>query len=192
MTLDVEVEIKIPVTYKQFWNTFEMIRYPPAEYLGRSSHIDRYYVPAHRNFIDVEHPFEWLRVREMDGKAILNYKHFHPENQKIFKYCDEFETGIENRDQLTKILLALDFEEIVTVKKTRKAFLYAYDFEVALDDVSELGHFVEIESKKDFGGVDLTRIEVGDIARRLMLDPLQADHRGYPYLLMVKKGLIKS
>jgi len=193
MPLDREVEIKIPVSHNEFYFVREMIQNSKtATFLDKTAQTDHYYIPAHRNFVGVKYPFEWLRVGERGSKIILNYKHFHPENQEKFTHCDEFSTEIENGEQLTKILLALDFKKIITVEKTREAYLYDNFFEVALDKVKDLGFFVEIEAKKDFGGVDATRYEVSALASKLMLNPWKADLRGYPYLMMVQKGLIKT
>lgn len=36
--------------------------------------IDYYYIPSHRNFLEEKYPFEWLRLRDDQGKALLTYK----------------------------------------------------------------------------------------------------------------------
>ncbi|MFH1332524.1 MAG: class IV adenylate cyclase [archaeon] len=192
MPLDREVEIKIPVSHNEFYSVREMIKNSKtASFIDKSTQIDHYYVPAHRNFVGVKYPFEWLRVGVRGGKTIVNYKHFYPENEEKFTHCDEFSTEIENGEQLTKIMLALNFKKIVTVEKTREAYLYDNIFEVALDKVKDLGFFVEIEAKKDLGGVWATRYEISALACKFMLNPSKADLRGYPYLMMAQQGLIK-
>ena len=71
--------------------------------------------------------------------------------------------------------------------------MYDHDegFEIALDDVKELGFFIEIETTKNFGSVEIARSKIFEFAKELGLDASQPDERGYPYLLMEKKGLIK-
>ncbi len=49
---------------------------------------------------------------------------------------------------MTKILLALNFKEIVVVEKTRSTWVYK-EAEVALDEVKGLGVFIELEMKKE-------------------------------------------
>ena len=63
-------------------------------------------------------------------------------------------------------------------------------FEISLDSVKELGHFIEIEAMKDFGGVEATREKLFEFAKNLGVDTSNLDLRGYPYQLMKKKGLI--
>ena len=63
--------------------------------------------------------------------------------------------------------------------------------EIALDKVRELGHFIEIEAKKNFGSIEATREKLFQFAKDLGIDITKTDLRGYPFLLMEKKGLIK-
>ena len=60
-----------------------------------------------------------------------------------------------------------------------------------MDEVEELGFFIEIETTKDFGSVEVARKKIFELAKELGIDASDPDKRGYPYLLMEKKGLIK-
>ena len=66
------------------------------------------------------------------------------------------------------------------------------EFEIALDKVKDLGLFIEIEAIKDFGSVEKTRRELFEFAKSLGINVKNVDKRGYPYLLMRKRGLIKK
>jgi len=183
---DVEVELKFPVDATTFAALRQKLQ-QTASFISTKQETDDYLTPAHRDFLKPEFPYEWLRVRNKEGKFILNYKHFHPENVKQTTHCDEFETEVSKPEQLQKLLKSLDFRTLITVRKTRETFR-TEGFEFALDTVDELGHFVEIEALKDFGGITVTRDKLFAAAREIGITT-ESDLRGYPFILMQKKGL---
>jgi len=187
---NIEIEIKIPLDEDTFFKVKEEVK-EIAKFEKSSYQIDDYFTPAHRNFVESQFPFEWLRIRKRSNKVILTYKHYYPENAEITTYCDEFETEIKNKEQLEKIFSALDFKKLVTVEKEREVYVYNNEFEISLDIVKDLGYFIEIESMKDFGSVDTTRKKLSEWAKTLGIDISKTDKRGYPFLIMKKKGLIK-
>lgn len=187
---NVEIEIKIPLDEDTFFKVKEEIK-EIAKFEKSSYQIDDYFTPAHRNFVGPKFPFEWLRIRKRSNKVILTYKHYYPENAEITTYCDEFETEIKDKEQLEKIFSALDFKKLVTVEKEREVYVYNNEFEISLDIVKNLGYFIEIESMKDFGSVGTTRKKLSEWAKTLGIDISKTDKRGYPFLIMKKKGLIK-
>ena len=186
---NIEIEIKIPLDKDTFFQVKEKLK-KISKFVKNSHQIDEYFTPAHRNFVEPEFPFEWLSIRKRDDKVILNYKHYYPENVEVTTHCDEFETEIKNLDQLEKIFSVLNFKKLVTVEKEREVYIYNDEFEVALDIVKELGHFIEIEAMKDFGSVEATREKLFEFAKDLGIDISKTDKRGYPFLLMKKKGLL--
>jgi len=186
---DVEIEIKIALDKGMLLKLKENLK-NVAAFTKKSHQTDEYFTPAHRNFVEPKFPFEWLSIRKRGDKTILNYKHWHPEYAEIRTHCDEFETETVNSEQLNKIFAALNFKKLVTVEKEREVFVND-EFEIALDAVKELGYFIEIEAIKDFGGIEATRKKLFEFAKNLGIDGLKTDERGYPYLLMKRKGLIK-
>lgn len=186
---DTEIEIKIKIDEKTFLNLREKLK-PVAEFRKKLRQVDEYFTPVHRNFVEPRFPFEWLRIGRRGDKTILNYKHFYPENVEMGTHCDEFETVVKDEDQLRKLFAALDFKNMVTVDKEREVYANE-EFEIALDKVKELGHFVEIETKKDFGSVEEARKKLFEFAKKLGVDTSSPDKRGYPFLAMEKKGMIR-
>ncbi|MBW2977861.1 class IV adenylate cyclase [Candidatus Woesearchaeota archaeon] len=184
-----EIEIKFKLDEDSFLKIKEKIK-KISKFVKISKQKDEYFTPSHRNFMAVKYPFEWLSIRERGSKTILNYKHFYPENVKEFTHCDEVEHEVGDAAQLKKIFSALDFKSLVIVEKEREVYNYN-DFEIGMDTVKEAGHFIEIEAKKDFGSVEKTREKLFEFAKSLDIDISKADNRGYPYILMKIKGLIK-
>jgi len=186
-----EIEIKIPVNEQTFAKVKEKL-IGIAKFVKITKQKDEYFTPVHRNFVEPEYPFEWLSIRERGNKYILNYKHFYPENVETATHCDELESEISNPQSLQKLLFALNIKNLVTVEKERETYLYNDEFEIALDKVNELGHFIEIETIKDFGSVELAREKLFNFAKSLDIDTSNPDKRGYPYLLLEKKSSLKK
>lgn len=190
MTMDREIELKFPLdgeTLQRVKQKLEKI----AKFVGTTKQRDEYYTPAHRNFLEPKFPFEWLRIRKKKRETTLNYKHWYPETSETFTHCDEFEIKLQSAEQMEKIFSALNFRKLVTVDNERTTYVYRDELEIALDKVKGLGLFIEIEAKKDLGGVDATRERLFEFARTLGIDTSNPDRLGYPRTLLKKRGLIK-
>lgn len=184
---DIEIEIKLPLK-----NPEKLINElnSKAKQDGRDIfQKDSYYIPAHRNFLDNTYPYEWLRLRETSKGASLDYKHFHPENVEKTDYCDEFQTKVENVDALRKIFANLNFNEIIVVEKSRNTWNFK-GVEIAIDNVKDLGFYIELEAKKEFNDVKEAKQYLFDVLSELNAEVGEEDIRGYPYLVLEKKNMI--
>lgn len=81
-----------------------------------------------------------LRIRKQNGQAILTLKI----NQTSRQDCIEHEVEIKDADEMDKIIEFLGFEDDVTVEKRRVKAKYN-DMEIVLDEVEQLGSFIEVE-----------------------------------------------
>ncbi len=184
---DTEIELKFAVDKDTFFKIKDKIK-EISKFKNISKQVDDYFTPAHRNFTEPEYIYEWLRLGKRGSKTIITYKHFYPENVETFTHCDEFETEINSIDQLNKIFTALNLKKLVTIEKEREIYTNN-EFEIAMDVVKELGYFIEIEAIKHSETVEETRKKLFEFAKNLGINS-ETDKRGYPYLLMKKKGLI--
>jgi len=150
---------------------------------------DIYYVPTHRNFLNKSPVSEWLRLRETKKRFSLNYKKWHNEDGNKTISCNEFETKIENLKALKKIFKNLNFKEIIVVEKIRSVWLYK-DTEIAIDEVKDLGSFIEIEAKGNFASIEEAKKHIYEILKELGAEVGEQDFEGYPYKILKKKGLI--
>ena len=128
---------------------------------------------------------EWLRLRNSDGTFYFNYKNWHLDEQGKSHYCDEYETKIDDTDQLKKILQALNFQSLTIVDKLRKTYLYQ-DYEIAIDKIEGLGDFVEIEYKGASQDVDPKMItnEMVKFLKDLGCGKIKRNYSGYPFILL--------
>jgi len=177
---DIETEIKIKLSKEEF-ERLVLIMENSAKVLSESEQKDTYYQPTYRNFINSDSITEWLRIGERGNKKILTYKNWHD------VHCDEYEVEIDDIDKLNKIFNVLGLEKIALVNKIRKTYLYLDKYEVALDYVENLGHFIEIEVKKYDKKIAEEYDDLLKIAKKLGLNLDKIDRRGYPYYFIEKK-----
>lgn len=153
--MNIEVEIKIKI------DNFEEIKKKVSN-LGKLiksiKQIDDYYIPTHRNFFDKVHPVEYLRIRTNPDKTVLEYtKTINMREDGDYDYAEEYEVTVGELEELKKILSFLDFKKIVTVEKQREYWMCG-NIEVALDEVKDLGYFIEAEAKGDLRMIKKQRL----------------------------------
>jgi len=187
---DIEVEIKVSVNEIDFLRIKNKLK-EIAKFVKTTEQSDEYFDLANRSFLSPKYPFEWISIRKRGNKNVLNFKRLYPPNSLEFTHCDEFDVEIDDPDKLAKIFSFIDLKSLVNVDKTREVYNYNDELEVDMDYISELGYFIEIEALKDFGGIDKTREKIFEFAKEIGLDINNKVNRGYPYLLMKKRGLIK-
>ncbi|WP_052600204.1 class IV adenylate cyclase [Aureispira sp. CCB-QB1] len=183
---NIEIEIKIEVTEDVFHQTKQHLQ-EIATRKGTKQQLDRYFSTKQEGYLGSEkYPYKWLSIRERGDVKILNYKHYYPEGEEKHQYCDEFECEISNPKMLAKILSALGAEEIALVKKKRETFVFKDEFEIVLDQVDDLGFFIEVEAIKNQGGIEATRKKVENFINSINIGQYRTDYRGYPYLVFQK------
>lgn len=184
---NIEIEIKFPLS-----NPEEVIVFLDTHGKVVSRDIfqrDTYFIPAHRNFLKVNYPFEWLRLRETEKGTSINYKHFYPENAKKTDYCDEFETKIDSADVMRNIFRSLNIQEVVVVEKRRTTWVFE-DVEIVIDDVKDLGSYIELEAMGDFSNPQDGKKYLYLVLGKLEAAVGEEDLRGYPFRILENKGYI--
>lgn len=131
-----------------------------AKLKKESRQIDDYYNTQNR---DLRKTNEYLRLRHSFG-----------ENKGTFAYHvnladgvnDETEVDISDVEKFRKILKAFGFEILGTIDKHRKKFILG-EFEVTLDDVKDVGSFIEIEGKGTEKDVERVKKECLELLEKL-------------------------
>lgn len=156
-----------------------------AHFESENHQIDKYFIPAHRNFLISRPIEEWFRLRDSNGKFSLNYKRWHFDGEYRGLYADEYETKIDDVQMMRKILKSLNFKPIVTVDKKRKIWKYR-DYEISMDSVKNLGSFVEIEyyGARHYDDHKEITGEMIKFLKDLGCGTLEINHSGYPALLL--------
>ncbi|NCO11232.1 class IV adenylate cyclase [Candidatus Pacearchaeota archaeon CG_4_9_14_0_2_um_filter_39_13] len=159
-----------------------------AKFVKEKEQKDEYFTPKHEDFFALNPPVEYLRVRHEDGKDELHYNFLHFDDKKELLKTDEYEVPVGNPEMMSLILSKLDMINKVTVTKHRKTYDYK-GFEVCLDFIKELGHYIEVEAKK-FDNVGKAKEECYAILDELGADwdEIPLELRGYPIMVLAKQG----
>lgn len=176
--VEIQVKIKDPVLAEK-----EILKY--GSFIKERNQSDQYYVLPERDFFTKEPPIEYLRVRREKDKNHLNYSFLHFKEDGWLDCTDEYETIVENPEIVEQIFDKIGLVPKVKVVKIRKYFVCG-DFEVTLDKIENLGNFMEVEAKKDFGGVAVTRTACEDFLKKLNIDYELNKDAGYPRMLYKK------
>lgn len=131
----IEIEVKVRADHSK---AFPILKKIGAVKLGVEDQSDTYFAAPHRDFAKTD---EALRIRSLDGQAVLTYK--GPKLDGISKTREEFETPVDEVTTI-QILHALGFSEAGVVRKKREVFRTG-EITVCLDAVEGLGEFLEVE-----------------------------------------------
>ncbi|RXA19019.1 class IV adenylate cyclase [Methanosarcina sp. MSH10X1] len=131
----IEIEVKVKLDHSKASPVLKKIG---AVKLGAESQSDIYFAAPYRDFARTD---EALRIRSLDGEAVLTYK--GPKLDRVSKTRKEFETSVDEAATI-EILHALGFSEAGVVRKKREVFT-AGEITVCLDVVEGLGEFLEVE-----------------------------------------------
>ncbi len=151
------------------------------------SEIDHYYAHPARDFAATD---EALRVRRTDQGNYVTYK--GPKVDTTTKTRREIELPLWSQEDkvaaLERLLEALGFTPVAEVcKYRRKAIIpwQGHQVEAALDDVAEVGTYVELELVAEDDEVDSARACIGSLAERLGLSG--SERRSYLELLLERR-----
>ncbi|MDP2841008.1 MAG: class IV adenylate cyclase [Candidatus Methanoperedens sp.] len=110
-----------------------------ASPIGIEAQADTYYSAPYRDFAKTD---EALRIRVQDNKCFLTYK--GAKLDTISKTRKEYEVEVNDADNMGNILSSLSFTPVATIVKKRKKYRLG-DFIISLDEVRNLGDFMEVE-----------------------------------------------
>ncbi len=139
----IEVEIKLPINDKEKLCEKLLLR----DFCKGKTYkeTDVYF---NRNDCDLRKSDEALRVRETidsdtgETKSVLTYK--GPKLDSISMSRKEVEVSIDNPEGIKDILVSLGFFPVIPVVKSR-VYFKRYNMTAAVDEVQELGTFLELE-----------------------------------------------
>lgn len=146
--------------------------------------VDAYFAHPARDFAQTD---EALRLRRVGETNVVTYK--GPKIDRATKTRREIELPLANGglsfEQWRELLTALGFRATAEVAKTRTPYrleIEARSLEVVLDEVDQLGSFVEIETAAEEEDLDAARDVVAKLAAELELG--QPERRGYIQMLL--------
>ena len=154
-----------------------------ASFQASLSQADSYFAHPARDFGKTD---EALRLRQIGDENLITYK--GPKLDAQTKTRREIELplapGGAAFDQFVELLNCLGFRRVLTVCKQREPGLLAWEGQsvhLALDQVSGLGSFVELEITADGSTLQQAKAAVMSLAARLGLGP--SERKSYLELL---------
>lgn len=146
--------------------------------------LDYYLAHPCRDFAQTD---EALRIRQVDRRCYVTYK--GPKVDATTKTRREIElllgVGLAGAAPWLTLLEALGFQRVAEVHKVRQTARLNWqdaDLEIALDRVTGVGTFVEIELTADEAGLELAKSRILSLANELGL--AGAERRSYLELLL--------
>ena len=130
---------------------------------------------------------ECCRLREKGDKSYVTYKIDHYDNG-IWIFSDEFETEVKDITVMEKIFQCLGLKRLVFVDNVKHLY-ETPDYEIALEEVADLGCFLEVEALHDDESLSAEEIKskIYDFIENLGLVVGAELNSGKPELLLQKK-----
>lgn len=159
---------------------------------GKKQVIDTYFYDPKRENLKLNADnklMECCRVREKNNVYTITYKKDHYK-EGIWQYSDEFETAVSDEIEMRRILECLGLQELVTINNIK----YTYetpDYEIVIEDVKDLGSFLEVECINDDGkqSVEAVKKQIYAFIAGLGLDVGNELNSGKPELLLLKRQM---
>jgi len=136
---------------------------------------DHYFNAPDRDFAETDEAF---RIRRIGSRNLLTYK--GPKRDYAVKIRTEHEveltSGSETAATMVKILAGLGYRPVAVVSKSREVFHFTRlgrTWEACLDDVGQVGKFVELETLAEEAELESARTLLLQVAGELGLDALE-------------------
>ena len=120
------------------------------DFIGIKKTLDVYFFDPKREGLKLSKEGKlWAscRIRNKNDVAYLTYKSDHYDGE-TWLYSDEFEVTISDFETGIKILEGLGLKELVRIDNSKYTYLVGDKYEIVLEDVVGLGHFLEVEYLK--------------------------------------------
>ncbi len=178
-----EIEIKVIIMNP---DEVEAILRKKAKFIKEKKQKDEYFVLDHRDFFRENPTKKYLRIRYEPEENSIGYHYCHFNEEGSLLKTDEYETKIENPEIMHEILERIGIKRKVTVTKHRKYFHYE-DFEIVIDNIKELGFFLEIEAKIINDSLEKTKEKCYKVLEKLGIKWKKAPNTGYPDMILNQK-----
>ncbi len=132
-----------------------------------------------------------LRLRQKGDKSYITHKQDHFDDMLNWTHSDELETEIPSFGTVHNIFMHLGLEELVRVE-TKKYIFTTQDYEIVLEEVTDLGLFLEVEKMTQVSDDEVARTkeEIRSFINTLDIEFGEEQNAGKPELLLRKKLIV--
>ena len=183
-------EIEILVEVKDDIDTVKN-KLKDFEYVGLNHTIDEYYYDPLRDDLKPDNNNQLancLRLRAKNDNYYVTYKNDVFEGEK-WLYSNEYETKIESIEMMKEVFERLGLKKFLEIDNNKE--IYKTDkYEIALEDVKDLGIFLEVEYCTD-EDVDVSKIkeEKEEFIDKLEINVSEELNMGKPEMYMHKHNI---
>jgi predicted adenylyl cyclase CyaB len=180
---EVEILVKLDETKEN-----ALAKLQKYKFIGTKKVLDVYYYDPKRKNLKQDSSGglkECFRLRKKGDKSFVAYKIDFFEGKK-WTHSDEHETEIANFEVFEKIVSHLGLKELVRVDNEKQIFETA-NFEIVLEDVKNLGLFLEVENMNLKGNPNSIRAKIMEFIKALGFK-FEEMTQGKPELMLRKNG----
>lgn len=123
-----------------------------------------------------------LRIREHNGTYLFTLK----QAQHNELDCIEYETEIADPKEFVEALHLMGYKQVVEIHKVRRKAKYK-EYEICVDEVQELGSFVEVEKITDSENADAVQETLFNFLESLGVPREARVTRGYDTMVYLKQ-----
>ena len=181
----IEIEIKLEIEENQYKELYDYFKNESIKHMHKEQH-DIYFSPENPKFFGGDIDDECIRIRIQKDKYILCYKKIYMGNDEEDIHIVEHETEVSNLDATINILKGVRINKICDLIKERDSFIYKNVFEISLDNVKDLGYFIEIEIYDKNIPINEANQLLLNLVKELNLDITRRNLKGYSYLMYDK------
>ncbi len=183
---EIEVLVEVYDKIEYIKNKLEKFNYK-----GLKKTVDEYYYDPKRDTLkpDKENQLSHcLRLRSKNNDYSITYKDDIFENGK-WLYSNEYETKIESLTTMKEIFTKLGLVKFIEIDNEKETYIYN-DYEIVIENVKELGVFMEVEycTNEDVD-VKAVKEEIQNFINGLGLNVSEELNMGKPEMYMKKHNI---
>lgn len=158
--------------------------------IGEKRVIDEYYSDDSELFKPDSkgNILNWFRIRQAKDKTFVTFKKDNIKENGDWLYSDEYETEVSDYETAKKIFTSLGLKPLIIIDNTKYIFL-KNDFELVVEDVNDLGLFLEVEilDAKDDADISAERKRILEFVESLNLKIGEELNIGKPEMMLKKR-----
>ncbi len=182
-----EIEVKAKLNNKD--NVLKRLENMGIEILDTKYQKDIAFWPNDRKTIEEGHIMgrNYLRIRIQEKQDMRKIIFTLKQDVTSQFDCKEYEIEIQEKDinSLTKMILEMGYYEFITIEKNRTTAKIK-DIEICLDDVKDLGSFIELEKFGESEKANEIQRELYGLMNELGIESNDYVNDGYDILLYRK------
>ena len=187
---EVEILVKVKSDKEEVLNKLSKFNFA-----GKKEILDIYFYDKDRESLKPKNNRLWecFRLRKKDKKNYITYKVDKFDNLGKWIYSEEEETEVKSFDTAVKIISLLGLTPLVEIYNTKHTY-YTNKYEIVLEEVKDLGLFLEVERLKveDKEDIMLVKKEIFNFIKSLNIETGEELNSGKPELMLNKQGVLKN